>query len=348
MRGFTGSMVAVLGAFAVLAPPAGASAAAATLPGIAYLTATSTQDFVWIANADGKAAHRLGVGDGPLLAPNGGTVAASDPTGPHSLVLYSTTGGASGQFFGPNVDAVPLAWSPDSRYLAVGLTGDGASVAGSGLAIIDRSTGTAKVIAHGQIGGASFAPGTSDEIVYAHTSSTSLNAATNIFTASPTGAGIHAITHDGRSLNPVWGARGIAFDRETARRQDSPVYQIWTMRSNGTHRHQVTHSRPPVLAEGLVPVAWSADGTRLLAEYEQEDDGDLAYAVDTATSRVKQLLIDGRSVLAAGISQSGRSVLVESGGEEGPLSGHTVESVPFFGGHATALIRHAAQASWNL
>lgn len=56
----------------------------------------------------------------------------------------------------------------------------------------------------------------------------------------PNGSGSHLITRDGRSLNPVWGRVGIAFDHERLRKDAEPASQVWLMASDGSRRRQLT------------------------------------------------------------------------------------------------------------
>ena len=163
----TGLLVGLLAAIACVSPAAGASTSSA---GIAYVTGGGAGlPSVSVADSSGGNARKLGRGTGPLLSPNGLTVAASDVgSSAHALTLYPATGGTATGYFTAATAASAVAWSPDSRYLAVELTGENApSISGYGLAIIDTETGIEHVIANGVIYGASFAPGTSDTLVYA-------------------------------------------------------------------------------------------------------------------------------------------------------------------------------------
>ena len=373
MRGLMGIVVAVLGGLGALAPAAGASAPAQ--PALAYVTGgDSGVSYVWVADSSGGYARKLGKGDSPLLSPNGLMVAAVDVgSSDHALTLYPTTaetttvypttaetptggtptaetptGGRATGYFGATTAADAVAWSPDSRYLAVELMGDNApSLSGYGLAIIDTETGTEQMIAKGVIYGAGFEPGTSDTLVYARASSLSATAATNIFTVAADGTGTTQITTDGRDAAPVWGTRGIAFVHERLRKGYAPLGQIWLMQPNGSDRKQITHISVGLLAEGLVPLAFSADGTRLAAEYEGEDTA-IGYSVSVLTGHATQLKVGNQAVSAWGISADGRSVLISVGGFEQPASRAKVERIPFSGGHPTLLITHGSYPSWNL
>jgi Tol biopolymer transport system component len=349
MRGLLALVVSALGSASMLAVPA--SVAATSTPGIVYVVGgAKSLPAVLIADGTGGNARKLGQGDGPLVSPDGQTVAVSDlgSTGP-AMSLYPASGGPpTGYFSVAHAYATALAWSPDSRYLAVALTGTNApSLSGYGLAIIDTETGTEQTVATGAIYGASFAPGASDTLVYSRATSLSGTAATNIYTVDADGTGTKEITTDGRSADPVWGARGIAFDHEHLRKGYAPLDQIWLMQPNGKGRRQITHAKVGPLVSGLAPLAFSSDGTRLAAEFEGEDTS-IGYSVSILTGHATQLTVGNKSVSAWGISRDGRSVLISVGGFENPPSEGKIEEIPFSGGRPTPLIAHGDYPSWNL
>jgi len=323
---------------------------------VAYVTETARSPArVWIASAAGREARVLGPGDSPLLAPNGQSVAASlfgtgaSPEQGPALAIYSTTPAPTSAYLNLATATVqPLAWSPDSRYLALSLQStavtNGAQL--SGLAVLDTTTGTITTIAHGQIYGASFAPEGSDRIVYGRAASLALAAAVNVFISQPDGSGVQALTRDGRSLNPVWGPRYIAYDRERLRPLDAPLYQIWLASPTRAAVRRVTNVPVGPLVVGLVPLSFSADGARLLTEFEGQDTSE-AWTVRVSSGRARRLTVRGRSVIAAGISRDGATVLVDEGSFEEPSSNGRVATVPFSGGRSQVLIGHGAQASWN-
>jgi len=217
--------------------------------------------------------------------------------------------------------------------------------AGSGLDVIDTQTGTVASIAEGAIYGASFARDGSDRLVYALAHSLSPTAATNLYVSEADGAGTHRITSDGHSLFPVWGPTYIAYDRERMRHL-SPEYQIWLATPVGARVRKLTHVAVGPLLQGLVPLAFSASGSRLLAELEGEDTS-YAYAVTVASGRARAVTVHRQTVQAAGISSDGSTLLVDAGSfEQAPSSGR-IDAIPFAGGHATVLVAHGSQASWN-
>ncbi len=344
--------MAVVG-LAVLAVGIGASGGAGSTirPGLAYVTGSAgSAPQVWLAAADGSRRRRLGSGTEPVLSPDGSLVAASTSSSRGSaLTLYSASARVLRRFFGgANATAVAQAFSPDSHYLAVVLSStDPGSDASSGLAVVETKSLSHRIVAHGPIDGASFAPDGSDRIVYASAARLALSARVDVHVVGADGSGRVQLTHDGRSLNPVWGGAAIAFDRELLRSGAAPAYQVWLMRPDGTRRTQLTHLRVPPLLDGLVPIGFSQDGSRLLAEYEGQDTSQ-AWALTVATRHTRKLEVDGHSVAGASISRSGAAVLVDRGGFLNPPDSGVIESVPFTGGRATPLVAHGAQPSWNL
>ena len=185
--------------------------------------------------------------------------------------------------------------------------------------MLDTKTSSYRILAYGTIYGASFARDGSDRLVYARAANQTLSARVNVHVVSAGGSGDTPLTHDGRSLNPVWGRLGIAFDRERLRRRADPAYEVWLMAAQGSHRARLTSVGVPPLQDGLVPIAFSADGTRLLAEYEGADTS-RAWAVDVITRRAHELRRAGHSVAGAAISKNGAALLVDRGGFLNPPS----------------------------
>ena len=197
--------------------------------------------------------------------------------------------------------------------------------------------------------GASFAPRRPDRLVYAQApgSFACFNGHVNVFTATATGAGRRQLTHDGLSLNPAWGPRSIAFDRATLRgKTEAPAYQVWLMRSDGSQLRQVTRMQVGPLVEGLVPLAFSASGNRLLSAFEGQDTSQ-TWTIQLPSGQARQLTVGGQSVQAGGISRNGRTVLVDVGGFEAAPSHGTVATLPFGGGQATVLVKHAGEPTWS-
>jgi dipeptidyl aminopeptidase/acylaminoacyl peptidase len=305
------------------------------------------QPTVWVAQADGSHARNVGVGSVPLLAPNGESVAFSPQGGSNALVIESPSGTVTGKFFnGRQVSAASLAWSPDSRYLAVQLadTQHLNSVGRSGIAIVDTHTGTTVMVAHGIVYAASWSP-TGDKLVYGLAKSVKFTAPTNLYTCDANGGSVKQVTNNGDSLQPVWGKLGIAFDRSQSRgTQKAPLYQIYLLH-NG-HTTQITHVPVGPLVFGLVPVAVSANGRRLIAEYGGTDTSN-AYTVDLGTHATHEVKVHGQTVTGWGISRDGKRLLIVFGGFEQSANHGKVESIPWGGGTPTVLEQHGNEPSWN-
>jgi hypothetical protein len=322
---------------------------------IAFVTSTEAkpESLVWTAAADGGERKLLGPGVEALISPNGATVAASlfgsgglTESGP-SLGLYPTSGGAPIQLGDlAHQLATPLAWSPDSRYLAVGLQSTAIKnvAANSDLAVLDTTTDVLKPVMTGIVYGASFAPDGSDRLVFGRSASQIYTAHVDLYSYAPNGTVIR-VTTDGRSLNPIWGPKYIAYDRERLRHDDAPVYEIWLRGSSGRPR-QLTRIKVRTLVSGLVPLGFSQSGSRLLAEFVGQDTSE-AWTVQVASGRARAVRIGRRNVVGGAISADGSHLLVAEGGLDGPASQDNVVTVPFSGGPAKLLVAHAAEPSWT-
>jgi hypothetical protein len=355
------------------AAPARARPAPARL---AYVTGTArSAPTVWVVHAGASRGVRLGPGVQPLLAPNGRAVAVSafgpSEQGP-ALIIYSTVGGRTRKDFA-GATAQPLAWSRDSRYLAVvtepfNPPADPFTEPGARLQVIDTLTGAIFTLAEGQIFGVSFAPDGSDRLAFGFAPSAAPSAPVNVYIANPTGKpNVHVgtpppdeefvplpgggsavrFTPDGRSLNPVWGSRYIAYDRERLRPGFAPRYDIWLgLPDDPAFARQLTNVPAGKLVTGLVPLAFSAVGDRLLAQFEGQDTSE-AWTVRVPSGRAHRLTVRGQAVQGAGISRDGRTVLIEQGAFENPPSRGRIASIPFAGGRPRVLVAHGAQPSWN-
>lgn len=309
---------------------------------------------VWVADADGQERKELGPGIAPLVSPNGQLVASDllsvdpNPEAGPSIAIYSTAGAPVAKYLSVATGtAAPLAWSPDSRYLAVSVQSNALKdiAPRSSLVVIDTVTGAVHTITNGSISGASFAPDGTDRIVYSRALSLSVNAGVNLYVSGPEGAGITRLTNDGRSLNPLWGPHYIAYDRERPR-HESPEYQLWLRSPAGGAPKKLTNVSVAPLLAGLVPIAFSADGTSLVAEFVGEDTSE-AWTVRVPSGRAHRIIVHGKPVVAAGISRDGLWVLVDELSFENAPSFGRVAEIPFTGGPSKVLIPHGAQASWN-
>jgi WD40 repeat protein len=315
---------------------------------LAQLTyVTGANGTVWIADFDGRHPSRLGPGTQPLISPDGLHVAASlFSSKGNALVVYSPGARTRRYFDISKQSATALSWSSTSRYLAVALSNVNGT--GGSLAIVDTQTRTVKTIATGSVCGASFSPDVPERLVYGIGPASAFCARSDIDVVAANGTGRTQITHGGRSLNPVWGARSVAFDRETLRHNDAPVYQIWLMQPDGIKAVQLTHIKVPVLLDGLVPRQYSGDGKRLLAQFEGQDTSE-TWTIDLRTNKALHRTVNHLDVTPGGLSFDGKTVLIDYGGFANPPSAGTVETIPFAGGGtAKVLVKHAGEPNWNL
>jgi hypothetical protein len=320
-----------------------ASAAGTSSPArLAYVAGTSVPK-VYLAKADGTGARVLGTGESPLLAPDGRLVAAMPWgfAGP-GVTLFTSTGAIRGRFFNAaKVTASPVAWSPDSRYVAVTVTGPGKNQ--GELVVIDARTNRRVVIAHRGIAGVSFAPNGPDRLAFGRSSTVDFKAPTNLFVANPDGSSLVQLTHDLSSASPVWGARGIAYNHAGGPHPATAINQLWLIQPDGTHATQITHFTSRRMQYGLTPLQFSAGGERLLATYSGGPTTQQTWAVDISTRHSRQLTAAGHPVTGWGISRDGQLALVE---EQTNAPNDPIATIPFDGGIAT-IIAHGDSPSWN-
>ncbi len=287
--------------------------------------------------------RELGTGADPSVAPDGLLVSGSVvESGRPALTVYATSAKRSHSFFNRRVVARPMGWSPDSRYLAVLLQTAGTRQIPTGLAVIDTTTMTARTVATGAIRGASFAPSGPDRLVYGRAISRQPRSAVNLYTVNPDGSDRTQLTAGGYDLRPLWTARGIVYDHVTpASAGAAPASQLWLLHAG--HSTQLTHLATPARGAALWPVAASANGNRLIAQYVTP--GDLVpIAVQVSPRRVRPVATGANRTLGAGISPDGRTVLVDRTGF--PSERGVIETLPFGGGRPTPIAR-GDQAAWN-
>ena len=77
-------------------------------------------------------------------------------------------------------------------------------------------------------------------------------------------------------------------------RQYVPKNEIYVMNEEGQRISQLTHTKRRTRSRrASVPIAWSANGTRLLTEFGGQDQS-YAVAVNTVTGAQKRTLTNGR------------------------------------------------------
>lgn len=308
--------------------------------------------WVWVAEDDGTGQRLLAAGHDPRISPDGATVAFGSPytRRVQRLLVIPAAGGeprallrnwSAGAFFGV------FAWSPDSTTIA---TTVGPEIGRQTLVLVDVATGATRRIATGYFYGAGFSPdGT--QLVYGRKTSDRLWGRSDVWVVPVAGGEPRRLTTHGHALYPVWGPTQIAYTRWSRptgrhRHDDGPKYHLWLMAPDGSGQRRLTRGRIPWLLTGLVPVAWSADGTRLLAQFGGQDTS-YPVAVDPATGaqrRIGPRRADAIGV--AGLSSDGTTVLAYDGLFDEPRRSNVI-AIPYDGTRATVLARRAALPAWT-
>jgi Tol biopolymer transport system component len=331
---------------------AGAFGAGASPPLMTYITDLDRPaPQVWVAAIGGGSAQDLGPASSALISPDGVLVAAvsiakGQTAKTSTLSLYTTDGGTPVTILYSQQFIQLLAWSSDAKKLLVAI---GASPAQ--LRVIDAATDQSHTIATGVIDGAGFAPGSSDQVVYARAAVNTTRV--NIYTTSASGTGTRQLTRDGLSEYPVWGPHGIVYSHETPRPKNPyPALQLWFMSSSGAGAHQLTATKVTASEQGLTPIAFSANGKHLLANLVGPEGSDQAeaYVVDLSgpkPSAPRDLTGQGNGYIGDAISSDGGTILLTKGvaNNLAPLS---IETIPWAGGTPTTVIAQGAYASWDL
>jgi len=343
--------VALAAILAGLSLCAGALAATpGSVPLMTYIKGLVTNaPQVWVSGIDGSSPMALGPASSALLSPDGGQVAAvsiakTQAVKKSTLSLYATSGGASSVVSSSVQFMQLLAWSADSKLLLVTV---GASPAQ--LDVITVATNQVHTIATGVIDGASFAPGRSDQVAYARAAPSTTRV--DLYVTSAVGTNTRQLTTDGRSEYPLWGPSGIVYSHEYVRAKDPyPELQLWFIKPSGAGARQLTHIQIGAQLEGLTPIAFSANGKHLLANFVGQDPQDHteAYTVDLTGSKPlwRDLTGQGNGNIGDAISADGKTVLLTKGmtANLGPLS---IETIPWSGGRPTTIVPQGAYASWN-
>jgi Tol biopolymer transport system component len=330
-----------------------AAVALLALPAAANATLTYTKGFnkprVYIAQDNGKGAKQLGLGNNSRISPDGEWVVYERQSGNHEeMRLYKTSNGKSERLLGNWDESYVFAWAPDSEWLAAltGSNGTGPST----LILISLENGKRVKIASGYFNGVSFSP-ESDEVVYGVSKAQTIPLKSDVYKASVEGGTPTALSHDHNALNPLWGPKGeIVFARQLGikTRQYAPANQLFVMNDEGQRISQLSHTKVDPLAEGLAPLAWSANGARLLAEFGGQDQS-YAVALSAITGAEIKLTKDPESGFqGAALSADGNAVLGTTGlGFGGDLKPKVV-TVPFTGGPQKVLVVGGYSPSWSV
>jgi Tol biopolymer transport system component len=330
---------AVAAATAVLA-----GAAAPAHATLAYVKgALQGKPVLWVAGDDGSAARPLVTGGySPKVSPDGTLVAFISGTRRASLKVKPVAGGPT-RTLATNVwtyDAVQ--WAPDGSQLSV-VTGP--ELGPYTLKLIDLATGSARTLNKGGIYGVSFAPG-GEGVVWARALTSRYPITANLYTTTLDGGPIRKITSDDNATSPVWGPDKIAFDRsrKPVKKGDYEKLEIYVMNTDGSGVRPLTKTNPPFLMAGLSPLAWSADGRRLAAQYSGQDTSE-AWRVSAETGKAVDATGKFDGVVGWGLSHDGTTLLATSGYYDNPAG--NVVGIAWDGGAQTVLAKKATQPSWS-
>lgn len=330
---------ALLAAGALLA--LGAAPAHATL---AYVKgALQGKPVLHVAADDGSGARQLATGgQWPKVSPDGLQVAYVTGTRRASLKLRPAAGGPARTLARDvwNYDAIQ--WSPDSTRLSVTT---GPELGPYTLKVIDLTTGETSEVQRGFFYGVSWAP-TNAGIVWSKAARSAYPTRANLYRADLDGSGVQRLTDDFNATSPVWGPERIAFNRARRpnKRGDYDKLDIYTITPEGTGRRRLTTTKVPFLLAGLSPLAWSADGTRIAANYGGQDTTE-AWRVNAQTGAAVDATGRFDGVVGWGMSKDGTALLATTGYFDNP-SGNVV-ALAWDGGAQTVLARKATQPSWS-
>ncbi|HEY6730662.1 MAG TPA: hypothetical protein VI039_06515 [Solirubrobacterales bacterium] len=309
---------------------------------------------VFVANDDGSGARKVETGHNPHVAPSGLAVAYlhEGPKNAQELKVAAATGGAGTTLMTNLREAFYVTWSPDSKTIAA-LRGP--ELGKRKLVLIDVATGLQSVVATGFFSGFSFSPdGT--EIAYSVSGSEKYPPRSDVFrfpVPIPGVINVRApepvrLTSDHRSSDPLWGPERIVFVKtvEGKKRRYGPKNELFLMNPQGKQVKRLTNTRVPPLLQGLFPTDWSADGKRLLTEFQGQDTS-YAVVVNPKTGAQRPVAGTGETgFVGTALSSDGNFVLGFSGGFD-PGGKHYVLAIPFRGGRPALLAKNAYEPSWS-
>lgn len=333
-------IVALAAAVALLALPAAAQAT------LAYVK-NPVNRTVFAAADDGTKAHRVDSGSTPRVSPDGLSVAYlhEGAGNAQELRLTLAVGGPARTLMVGLRESFHLAFSPDSKTIAA-LRGP--ELGKRKLVLIDVLTGGQRVVASGYFSGFNFSPD-STELVYARAGSEKFPPRSDVFRVGTGGGKPVRVTNDHNAQDPLWGPTGkIVFVKMIGAKQRrfGPKNELFLMNPNGKGVKRLTHTKVDPLLLGLFPTEWSADGSRLLTEFQGQDTS-YAVTVNPKTGAQRPLHKTGeQGFVGTALSADGSTVLGFTGGFE-PEPNHDIATVPYGGGKLKTLVKNAFEPDWS-
>jgi Tol biopolymer transport system component len=308
--------------------------------GLVFSRVKGYESSVWVANRDGSDARTVATGSVESVSPDGRFVAYVDPNDEEQRLFLLDLVAGKTRDLGPTA---PLAWSPDGRTLATSNR--------RWLALVDAESGASRKVAQREVNCASFSP---DGKTIAVSEGHALEGDLLVLRLSDGHVSELATGGD----HPVWGTSWIAFNRwgidDELGKDYGGVSSLYLIRPDGSGLRQLTIDEETVgqgkdeyLRFGLVPVAFSADGKRVLAEIVLELGPSELVAFDVPSGDGTKLTDaeDEGAIWTADLSADGTQILFEDGGLDDEAN-HMIFTMPFEGGKRRMLIPNATQASW--
>ena len=296
---------------------------------------------VFVADNDGKNAHRLGVGFSPTVSSDGRWVAWIAGNDSDVVKLRLADRSRPAREIKPAGDVVgDLQFSPDAKWLGID--------AGTRLWVYNIHDRESVKAASGNIRGFSYSPDSKSVVFGTCGRNDAFDAPADLYAFEIATKQRTRITRDRKSLNPLWGASGIVHDRQKPRQGDAPTYNLFEIQPDGGSLRRITSLKITPLLSGLVPLELSADGKRLIAELIGQDTS-AGYAVNPRTGSVRPFT-PGRfenGFVAANLTADGNTVLGHTGGPD-PTNRHNVVTMPYGGGKPKVLVRKAYDPDWSL
>jgi hypothetical protein len=328
-----------------------AAAALLALPAAAQASLTFVRNqfnpSVYAANDNGSGVHRVGSGYTPHMSPDGASIAYYHEGPGHAgeLKLAPVSGGAGRTLMVGWQESFYLEFSPNSEMIAALRGGE---LGKRKLVLITVATGAQRVIASGYFSGFSFSP-EGNELVYAKANSEKYPPRSDVFRVAAAGGKAVALTHDHNSAYPLWGPTGkIVFVKMLGanKRKYGPKNELYLMNEEGKQVKRLTHTNVDPLLQGLFPTDWSADGKRILAEFEGQDTS-YAVGVNALTGAQRPIVKKAeQGFVGTALSSDGKTVLGYEGGFD-PGNKHVVVTVPFSGGKAKVLVKNGYESDWS-
>jgi hypothetical protein len=335
-RSRSSSALALLGL--ALLGSGGARAGADRPVALAFDRTHGYETDVWIAGPDGSDARSLVRNAfGPRLSPDGRRLADVVPRRPDALPILWVRAFASGRT--TRIDAaIDVSWGPQSRRLVYSTR--------QRILLADIESGNRRLLARGHVCCANFAPDGRAVVFARSNGSFGRHFRSDVYAIRLSDGHVSRLTHDRHSDRPVWGRGWIAYSHTRAR-GGWLIRDLRLMRPDGSGKRLLAggHTRPSHAEMGVEPVAFSRDGTRLLACLASEFEcSPVAFAIPDGLRYT--LRVGRRNELTVGmaISRDGTQVLVEAGRLEGPFR---ALAVPLGKGGPRVLARNAEHASWS-